>query len=249
MMKLTRLFVGVLAVFVGVVSTAAAGTDWLQKGKDLLHGATKSDVAAPDLSVEEITAGLKDALLVGSEKVVTQLGQQDGFSADPAVRIPLPDSLDTVRSALDKIGMASLLSDLELRLNRAAEAAMPPARQLFVEAIEGMTMDDVKAIYQGPDDAATRYFQAKMSQPLAEEMTPIVNSSLADVGAVQAYDQVMSQYRSIPFMPEAQADLSDHVVTRALDGIFYYLAQQEAAIRQDPAKRTTEILKRVFGAS
>ena len=80
-------------------------------------------------------------------------------------------------------------------------------------------------------------------------MTPIVNSSLADVGAVQAYDQVMAQYRNLPFMPDARADLSDHVVTKALDGIFHYLALQEAAIRQDPAKRTTEILKRVFGSS
>ena len=249
-MKSIRLTVSLLGIFfVGLAGTAEAGSDWLQKGKDLLDGATRSHGAPQGLSVEEIAAGLKEALRVGSEKVVNQLGQQDGFYADPAVRVPLPASLDTVRSALEKIGMASLLSDLELRLNRAAEAATPKARQLFIDASEGMTMDDVKAIYEGPNDAATRYFQAKMSQPLAKEMTPIVDASLTDVGAVQAYDQVISQYRTIPFMPAAQTDLSDHVVTKALDGIFHYLAQQEAAIRQDPAKRTTEILKRVFGAS
>jgi hypothetical protein len=111
-----------------------------------------------------------------------------------------------------------------------------------------MTLDDVKAIYHGPDDAATRYFQAKMSTPLAEEMSPLVQQSLSDVGAVQSYDAVMKKYETLPFVPDAKANLTTYVVEKGMDGIFHYLAQQEAAIRQDPAARTTELLRQVFGA-
>jgi hypothetical protein len=142
--------------------------------------------------------------------------------------------------------MSAMLDDLEVRLNRAAEVATPKARDLFLQAIADMTLEDAKAIYSGPDDAATRYFQGKMSPPLAEEMSPIVQASLAQVGAVKAYDDVMGRYQALPFVPDAKADLSTYVVEKGMDGIFFYLAQQEAAIRQDPAKRTTELLRKVF---
>ena len=140
-----------------------------------------------------------------------------------------------------------MLNDLELGLNRAAEVATPRAKELFLAAIDDMTLDDAMAIYNGPDDAATRYFQSKMSAPLALEMKPVVDESLEDVGAVKIYDDVMEQYDALPFSPEVDADLSDYVVEKGMDGIFYYLAKEEAAIRQDPLKRTTDILKKVFG--
>jgi len=111
-----------------------------------------------------------------------------------------------------------------------------------------MTLDDVKAIYKGPEDAATRFFQRKMSSPLAEQMRPVVEESLSEVKAVQAYDDVMRQYQSIPFVPDVKADLTGFVVEKGMDGIFYYLARAEAEIRKDPAKQTTDLLKRVFGA-
>jgi hypothetical protein len=144
--------------------------------------------------------------------------------------------------------MSDMLDDLELRLNRAAELATPKAKALFVQAIEDLTLSDVMQIYKGPDDAATRYFQGRMSDPLAAQMTPIVQQSLSDAGAVQAFDKVMKRYAEIPFAPKIDTDLSGYVVERGIDGIFHYVAKEEAAIRKDPAKRTTELLRRVFGS-
>ena len=144
--------------------------------------------------------------------------------------------------------MSPLLDDLELKLNRAAEVATPKAKALFGEAISEMTFEDVMNIYNGPEDSATRYFQDKMTPPLATEMQPIVEQSLAEVGAVQAYENVMGEYRSIPFVPDVKADLTTYVVEKGMDGIFYYMAKEEAAIRQNPAKQTTELLQKVFGS-
>lgn len=225
-----------------------AGNSWFDKAKDLVDGMEKSDSGQSALSVDNIAAGLKDALRVGSETVVTQLGKPDGFNADPAIHIPLPENFKTVRDTLNKIGMSSMLDDLELRLNRAAEVATPKAKALFLQSIKEMTLDDAMGIYKGPDDAATKYFQSKMSQPLTETMHPIVETSLSQVGAVQSYDNVIGKYRSLPFVPDVKADLTNYVTEKGMDGIFHYLAREEAAIRQNPAKRTTDLLKSVFGA-
>jgi len=227
-------------------SLLRAESNWLLKGRDLLQsmGLNSSN---KELSSSEIGAGLKEALRVGSENVVNQLGRVDGFNKDAAIHIPLPDKLRAVRSALQRVGMSGLLDDLELKINRAAEVATPKARKLFVQAIAEMTISDVEAIYKGPDDSATQYFKKKMSPALAEEMRPVVESSLAEVGAMQVYDRVMGEYRSLPFMPDVKADLTNYVVQKGMDGIFYYLAKEEAAIRKDPAKQTTDLLRRVFG--
>lgn len=232
---------------------------WLDQGRQLLDQVpagvkqpTPSQpgsgaVTATSLSHAEIGAGLKEALTVGSGRVVDQLGRPDGFNRDANIHIPLPASLDRVQTALRAAGLSSMLDDLELRLNRAAEAATPKARKLFVQAIQEMTLDDVQGIYNGPPDAATRYFQKKMSAPLGEEMRPVVRESLSQVGAVQSYDAVMGNYRSLPFVPDAKTDLTGYVVEKGLAGIFHYIAVEEAAIRQNPVKRTTELLQRVFG--
>ncbi len=222
-------------------NTAYAG--WLDKLKAKVSG---SDTKEQLLSRDEIGNGLKEALRAGTETVVSNLGQTDGFNLDPLIHIPLPKQLEKAKSLLGKVGMDSMLTDLELRLNRAAEIATPKARDIFVQAINDMTLDDVMAIYNGPNDSATEYFKAKMSAPLALEMTPVIDESLADAGAVKLFDKAMKQYETIPFAPKIEADLSEYVVQKGLDGIFHYLAKEEAAIRQDPVKRTTEILKRVF---
>ena len=228
------------------------GFDWLKTGKDLLQDTTGQQAdevsSSGTLSNVELGAGLKEALKVGSERVVAQLGTLDGFNADPQIHIPLPDTFLKVRSVLDSVGQAGLLDDLELKLNRAAEQATPQAKQLFVDSIAEMSVADAQKIYNGPQDAATRYFQGKMSPPLAAAMQPLVADSLTQVGAVQAYDAVIGQYSSVPFVPDVKADLTSYVVDKGMDGIFFYLAKEEAAIRQDPVKRTTELLQQVFGA-
>ena len=148
---------------------------------------------------------------------------------------------------LSKIGMGALGEDLELRLNRAAEAAVPKARTLFGNAIAEMSIDDAKKILNGRKDSATQYFRSKMSAPLAGEMKPIVDQQLSQVGAIAAYDRMIGQYKTMPFVPDAKANLTDHVLDKAIGGVFLYLGREEAAIRENPAARTTELLKKVFG--
>jgi hypothetical protein len=240
---------GMLFITISLISgTADAGSSWLDETKDFLKSLGGSSEKSK-LTVEDIGAGLKEALRVGSENVVTRIGRLDGFNTDPKIHIPLPTQLNRVKSVLDKVGMSGLLNDLELKLNRAAEDATPKAKQLFFKAITEMSFDDVKKIFEGPEDAATRYFRSKMSPALAKEMEPVINNSLSQVGAVQAYDNVIKEYRSVPFVPDVKADLTDYVIEKGMDGIFYYMAKEEAAIRANPAKRTTDLLKRVFGAN
>lgn len=245
-LRLTLLGCAAAVLVLFALPRPAPAIDWLKQGQQLLGGTlSPSSPALPDA---DIAAGLKEALQVGTERVVGQLGALDGFNADPKVHIPLPASLDKARTALTAIGMGGMFDDLELKLNRAAEEAVPEAKALFWGAIEQMTLEDVQAIYNGPSDAATRYFEGKMSEPLAQRMEPLVEQSLAEVGAVQAYDAAIGQYRTLPFVPDVKADLTRHVIDKGLEGVFYYLAQEEAAIRQNPAKRTTELLQKVFGA-
>ncbi len=201
------------------------------------------------LDTETIAAGIREALRVGTERVVARLGRPGGFSTDPVAHIPLPGPLATAQRMLAQVGMSGIADDLEARLNRAAEAALPEAREVFVATISAMTLDDVLAIYRGPEDAATRYFQEKMTPQLVERMTPIVREKLAAVGAVAAYDAVMARYRALPMAPEVDADLSSYVVGKALEATFHYVAAEEAAIRRNPAARTTDLLKKVFGRS
>jgi len=228
-----------------LASTASSGP--LDEVKKLLSKDQKTEASNETLTDDEIGAGLKEALTVGTARVVDQLGTTGGFDADPAIHIPLPASLKRVQSALGSVGMSSAFDDLELQLNRAAELATPKAKALFLSAISDMTLDDVRSIYSGPDDAATQYFRKKMSGPLAAEMTPVVDASLSEVGAVQTYDGIMGQYDALPFVPPVDANLTDYVVDKGMDGIFYYLAKEEAAIRTDPVARSTDLLKQVFG--
>ena len=242
-LRIVRL--GCLGLLLGYCATAAAEGTLLDKGKALLQSLTGNS-AAQSLPIGDIEAGLREALKVGTRNVVKKVGAADGFNKDPAIHIPLPESLQSVQSVMGKVGMGGMLDDVELKLNRAAEAAAPKARKLFVDAIAEMTVDDAKRIYDGPDDAATRYFQGKMTPQLAQAMRPVVDSSLSEVGAVQSYEAAMGKYRGLPFVPDVKADLGDYVVNKGMDGIFHYLAIEEAQIRKDPAKRTTELLQRVF---
>jgi len=233
---------------------AAAEKSWFETGSGLLdsflggkESSNEDSGEVAELSTADVVDGLKEALRVGTERVVGQLGQTDGFNTDQAIHIPLPSQLNTVKNVLGQVGMAGLMDDLEIKLNRAAEAATPEAKALFLGAITDMSFEDAKQIYNGPDDAATQYLREKMDVPLGLALRPLIESSLSEVGAVQLYDQAMGRYENTPFVPDVKADLTDHTVAKGMDGIFYYLAQEEAAIRKDPLKRSTELLRKVFG--
>jgi hypothetical protein len=229
-------------IMVIVLSTAQA--DWLKTLEDFTNAGADPDQA--NLSNSDIEGAFKDALTIGSENVVNQLGMAGGFNEDSNIRISLPDSLQPVKSSLDKFGMGGSLTDLESRLNEAAESAVGQAQPLFLNAINEMSWADAREILSGPDDSATQYFKNKMSTPLAESMKPIVDESLNEVGAIKSYNLIMEDYSSLPFAPDVQANLTDHVLEKSIDGVFYYMALEEKAIREDPARRTTELLKKVF---
>lgn len=234
-------------ILILIVGCSTAGDSWWETGLKIFTNSTQN-TAPGEPATADIGKAFKEALSIGSQNVVKQLGKSDGFNADPAIHIPLPAELNSIKKMLVKVGMSSMVDDLELKLNRAAEAATPKAKDLFMQSISEMTFDDVKAIYNGPQDSATKYFKSKMSPSLKEEFKPIVENSLSEVGAVQAYDNVMGQYKTLPFVPDVKSNLTNHVIEKGIDGIFYYLAKEEAAIRKDPVKQTTALLKKVFGS-
>lgn len=240
---------------VGLSVALLAGCANLERGEgieDLRRQAEAmlgGDASSGALTGDEIVRGLKAALETGSNTVVARLGSDGGFSGDPRVRVPLPRALAEARDYASRVGLEGRFDALELRLNEAAEAATPQARALFIDAIRAMSVDDARAILDGPDDAATQYFRDRTGADLATAMRPLVDDALSDVGAVRAFDQLLERYRRIPLAPEIDADLTGHVVDEGIDGIFLYLAEEERAIRENPLKRTSEILRRVFGAT
>jgi len=233
-----------LSLYVTFTGCQTTNTEeWLKVGQDIY-----GQVYSQPISQQEMAAGLKQALEVGTNTVVAQVGKRNGFYQDTAIHISLPASLARVQRTLNKVGLSSSLDELELSLNRAAEQAVPKAKKLFLQAIHDMSWDDVMQIYNGPDNAATRYFQNKMTPALKREMYPAIQTTLASAGVIKAYDKVMKQYYAVPYVPNIKVDVEDYAMEKTLAGMFYYLAKEEAAIRRDPRKRTTELLKRVFGA-
>jgi len=233
---------------VSLVLSACSGSSSVLKEIEGIAGQVLAD-SGGGLSTGDIAAGLRQALSVGSQNVVGQLGRADGFNADPVAHIPLPNGLVKVRNVMRKVGLSGQLDNLETRLNRAAEQATPKAKALFLSAISRMTIDDAVGILRGPDDAATQFFRGTMGAELASAMRPIIDDSLSQVGAVRSFNSLLASYRKIPLAPPIEADLTEHVLDKGVDGIFHYIAVEEKAIRDDPLKRTTDLLRRVFGAS
>jgi hypothetical protein len=227
-----------------IITPATAQDSWWETAKKLLSG--ENNVSQLALSDEQIANALKQALSVGSESVIKTLQQRGAFADNPSLHIDLPPALANVGKVLDKIGMGQWTDELEAKLNEAAEQAIPAAGPIISNAIKNLTLVDIQSIYNGENDAATQYFKAQMSAPIAQAMDPIIKQSLADVGALSLYDKIISKYQSLPFVPDINSDLIELVKAQAITGIFDYLAKEEAAIRENPEKRTTELLKKVF---
>ena len=248
---MTKIKIFMLAFLLLPVATSAEDS-WLQKGADYLKSLsgteqTEKSTLSSALTSGDIEMAFKEALRVGSENVVSQLSAVNGFYKDPEVRIPLPEKMKPVKDTLLRLGMKKDVENLEKKLNRAAEVAVPKAKQLFLQAITAMTFKDVMKIYEGPKDSATHYFREKTSASLEKEMRPIVEDSLSEVGAIRSFKKVMKSYNKLPYVPDAKADITGYVVQKGMDGVFFYLAKEEVAIRENPEKRTTELLRQVFG--
>lgn len=195
----------------------------------------------------KIGAALKQALQVGTENAVKLTGRPDGYFKNEAIKILLPEQLRSLEKGLRAVGFGPQVDELVLGMNRAAERAAPQAKQIFWDAIGAMTIDDARNILGGADTAATDYFKAKTSGALTTAFRPIVETSMRDVGVTRQYTELYRRAQAIPFLNVEAYDLDRYVVTRALDGLFHVVGEEEKKIRTNPAARVTELLRDVFG--
>lgn len=201
-----------------------------------------------DLSNADAVNGLKQALTDGSAAAVKMLGQDNGYFGNAKVKIPLPPSLQKIESGLRMMGMKKQADELVLSMNRAAEAAAPEAKQLLVDAVKKMSVQDAKAILTGGDTAATEYFRRTTQDQLTQRFLPIVKKSTDRVGLAQQYNSLASQGASLGLVKKDDASIETYVTHKALDGLYMMIAEQEKAFRQNPVGASSEIVKKVFGA-
>lgn len=205
--------------------------------------------ALSNLSQAEMAQGLKEALSKGVKNAIAQLGKNGGFLNDPSVRIPMPAELAQVEKLMRSLHQDKLADEFVATMNHAAEKAVPQAAGIFADAIKSMTLDDAKAILTGPDDAATQYFRKKSEAQLTERFRPIVAEATDKAGVTSAYKRMMAKSGMLAIMLGNSNDLDGYVTNKALDGLFAKLAIEEKAIRTNPVARTTDLLKKVFGAA
>jgi hypothetical protein len=200
------------------------------------------------LSNRDAINALKGALERGTRAAVEQLGRENGFYGDGRVRIPLPESLRRAEKNMRRFGMGRYADELHLALNRAAEAAAPEAQALFVDAVKKMSVQDAKGILTGGDTAATEYFRRTTAEPLRQRFLPIVQRATAQVGLAQKYNEYASYGVRVGLVSAADANLDAYVTQKALDGLYFMVAEEEKKIRKDPVGTASSLLKKVFGA-
>lgn len=228
---------------------AASARAQLPKLDDIVKGAGKLPAAAGGSGSEKTdAAGIKEALAIGTERAVKSLAKPNGYFGNAAVKILMPGSLQKVAELAKMAGYQKQVDEFILSMNRAAEAAVPVAARYFGDAIRDMTLDDARAIVTGGNTAATDFFRRKTSDKLYTAFKPTVSEKVNEVGATRAYKDLMGRYDSVPLkMGGASLDLDDYVTRKALDGLFHTVGQEEKRIRTNPAARTTDLLKQVFG--
>jgi hypothetical protein len=201
-----------------------------------------------DLTNAEASSGLKTALIQGAGKAVSELSKTDGFLGNKEVKIPLPDALKKTEKAMRMLGMGAQADELVLKMNRAAEAAVPEAKALLVDSAKKMTVTDAKNILTGGDDAATQYFKKTTSKQMAEKFLPIVKKATENVQLAQQYNKYAEMGSQFGVVKKEQVNLEQYVTQKTLDGVYLMMAKEEAAIRKDPIGQSSALLKKVFGA-
>jgi Protein of unknown function (DUF4197) len=207
-----------------------------------------SALTIADLSNQDAVQGLKDALVQGADRAVSQLGTANGFLGNPKVKIPLPASLQKAERLMRMVGMGGQADELVTSMNRAAEMAVTEAKPLLVDAVKHMSVQDAKGILTGGDDAATQYFRRSTSAALTQKFLPIVKEMTARVNLAKLYNQYAGQAASFGVIDAKDANLDNYVTQKALDGLFLVIAEQERAIRKDPVGSASKMVQKVFGA-
>ncbi len=223
---------------------ARAQLDELLKQLPQLPGGTRG---AGTLGDARIGQALKQALEVGTENAVKLTGRTDGYFANQAIKILIPDKLRTFERALRTVGYERELDDFVLKMNRAAERAAPSAKNIFWDAIGAMTIDDARGILNGTQTAATDYFKSKTTDQLTAAFSPVVHRTMGEVGVTRQYQELFGRAQRLPFVDLESFDLDRYVVGRALDGLFHVVGEEEKRIRTNPAARVTDLLREVFG--
>ena len=201
-----------------------------------------------NITNREAINALKSALDRGARAAVAQLGRENGFLGDARVKIPLPESLRRAEKNMRRFGMGKYADELIVTLNRAAEAAVPEAKQLFVDALRQMSVQDAKGILTGGETAGTEYFRRVTAQELAKRFLPIVQRATARVGLAQKYNQYAARGVRVGLVEAEDANLDDYVTRKALDGLYFVVAEEERKIRKDPVGAASSLIRKVFGA-
>jgi hypothetical protein len=215
---------------------------------DLSNSSKSAGSGLAQFSTHDQIESLKQALTQGAETAVKDLAKKDGYLGNNKVRIPLPDSLHKADKTMRKLGMGKYSDELITSMNRAAEAAVPEAKTLFVGAIKKMTVADAKGILTGYDDAATQYFRKNTETALAGKFKPIVGKAMKKVKLARTYDQFAGKAAKFGLVDERDVHLDDYITRKALDGLFLMMAEQEKVIRENPLKATGSLAKKVFSA-
>jgi len=200
------------------------------------------------ISSQDAASGLKAALEKGSQTAVAALGRTDGFLGNPKVKIPLPDSLARAEGLMRRVGMGKYADELVLAMNRAAEAAVPESKQLLVDSVRKMSVQDAKGILTGGETSATDYFRRSTREQLHGRFLPIVKRSTAKVGLAQRYNEYAEKGAALGLVRKEDASLDEYVTQKALDGLYLMIAEEEKKIRKDPVGTGSAILKKVFGS-
>ncbi len=216
-----------------------------------INAGTLGEMLGDDGALDEATvvAGLKEALLIGTERSTALTSKLDGFYRNALIRIAMPEQYDDVAETLRKFGMGSYVDDFERSMNRAAERASGEAVDVFWSAISQMSIPDAFGILYGGETAATDYFRRTTTVSLTARFQPIVIASMEEVGVYNIYNDLVAKYNLLPIDKPEAVDIDDYVTARTIDGIFPVLEGEEKRIREDPAARTTELLQKVFGES
>jgi len=232
-----RVWIRVLAAGVGLAAAGCAALGISAPGE--LLGTARSEAT--------IAAGLREALQFGAERSVSQASRPGGFLDDPRVRIPLPPQLDKLGRGLRALGFDGTVDDLEVAMNRSAERAAREAQGPLVGAVAGLRIADARAILAGPGDAATQYLRRESEAALRERFAPVVESAMRSAGVYRAFEDLLSRNRALALLPSPTVELNRYVTEETLDGLFTLIASEERRIRSDPAARTTDLLRAVFG--
>jgi hypothetical protein len=215
--------------------------------QDILDSAKKILGQEEGLTESEIIKGLKEALQIGTSNSVGIVSKLDGYYKNPNIKIPLPEDVQKVEKILRATGFGQKVDDFELSMNRAAERAAPEAKSIFWDAIKQMKFEDARKILNGRDNEATLYFKDKTSDRLQEIFKPITHQAMSEVGVTRSYQAIDDKVKTIPFADRLSFDLDQYVTDKALGGLFFMLAAEEKKIRENPAARVTDLLKKVFG--